>query len=292
MPGRSGDRTGRRAGPWRRRPPGTAPPRDASSERRVRARSSPVHDTRRIARYPERVTPARARALRGILFDAGNTLVRMNYAAIAGQLVALGRTVTEDAVRRAEWRARVRFDDGVLTLPGASTESRDAQVSYAALLLGELGIADPSMVEALVEWRRSYNPPVGLFHVADPDAAAALALARAAGLRVGVISNSNGTVRALLESLGLAHHLDFVIDSSEVGVEKPDARIFALALARGGLAPDEAVYVGDLYTVDVQGARAAGVEGILIDPGGHWGRRDCPCAPGPLAAVRLALGDR
>ena len=106
---------------------------------------------------------------------------------------------------------------------------------------------------------------------------------------MGVISNSNGTVRALLGALGLARHLDFVVDSFEVGVEKPDARIFALALGRAGVEPPEAVYVGDLYSVDVRGARAAGLQGILLDPGGHWGQRDCPCVPGPLAAVRLAL---
>jgi len=86
----------------------------------------------------------------------------------------------------------------------------------------------------MAAWRHTHNPPVGIFDVVDPEADAALALARAAGLRVGVISNSNGTVRALLGALGLARHLDFVIDSFEVGVEKPDARIFALALEQAG----------------------------------------------------------
>jgi len=227
-----------------------------------------------------------------VLFDAGNTLVQMNYAAIARQLLALGHDVEPAAVQRAEWRARVRFDDGLLARPGTSTESRDAQTSYVELLLRELGIGDPSTARAMAEWRRTYNSPVGLFDVPDPEGEDALALVRSAGLRVGVISNSNGTVRALLESLGLGRHLDFVIDSSEVGVEKPDARIFALALARAGVEPAEAVYVGDLYSVDVRGARAAGVEGILLDPGGHWGQRDCRLATGPLAAVRLALAGR
>ena len=227
-----------------------------------------------------------------MLFDAGNTLVRMNYTAIARQLLALGHDVEPAVVQRAEWRARVRFDDSLLARPGTSTESRDAQTSYVELLLRELGIGDPSTARAMAEWRRTYNSPVGLFDVPDPEGEAALSLARSAGLRVGVISNSNGTVRALLESLGLGRHLDFVIDSSEVGVEKPDVRIFALALARAGVEPAEAVYVGDLYSVDVRGARAAGVEGILLDPGGHWGQRDCRLATGPLAAVRLALAGR
>ena len=227
---------------------------------------------------------------RAMLFDAGNTLVQMNYAAIAAQLAVLGHAVTPQATRRAEWRARVRFDAAVLARPDASTESSGARAAYLELVLRELGIDDPGAAAAMAAWRERYHAPVGIFDVADPEGAEALVLAREAGLRVGVISNSNGTVRALLETLGLGRHLDFAIDSFEVGVEKPDPRIFALALARAGVAPHEAVYVGDLYSVDVLGARAAGVAAILLDPGGHWGERDCPRASGPLAAVRLVLG--
>jgi HAD superfamily hydrolase (TIGR01549 family) len=232
---------------------------------------------------------ARRRPLRAVFFDAGNTLVRMNYGAITGQLSALGHAVTSEAVQRAEWRARVRFDADVLAGPAASTESGSARRSYVELLLEELGIGDASTVRAMAAWRESYNAPVGIFDVADPEAEAALALCRDARLKVGVISNSNGTVRSLLGALGFARYLDFVLDSKEVGVEKPNAGIFALALARTGSAPEQAVHIGDLYSVDVRGARGAGVEGILLDPGGYWGPRDCPRAPGPLAAVRLAL---
>jgi putative hydrolase of the HAD superfamily len=112
---------------------------------------------------------------------------------------------------------------------------------------------------------------------------------RAAGLVAGVISNSNGSVRSILEETGLAAHLDFIIDSSVVGVEKPDPRIFHLGLRAAGVAPAEAVYVGDLYSVDVLGARAAGLDGILLDPRGFWAPRDCRLARGLAEAVRLAL---
>jgi putative hydrolase of the HAD superfamily len=112
---------------------------------------------------------------------------------------------------------------------------------------------------------------------------------RAAGLVAGVISNSNGSVRSILEETGLAAHLHFVIDSSVVGVEKPDPRIFHLGLREAGVAAGDAVYVGDLYSVDVLGARAAGLAGILLDPGGFWGPRDCHLARGLDEAVRWAL---
>jgi putative hydrolase of the HAD superfamily len=104
-----------------------------------------------------------------------------------------------------------------------------------------------------------------------------------------VISNSNGSVGSVLEETGLTAHLDFVIDSGVVGVEKPDRRIFELALATAKVAAADAVYVGDLYSVDVIGARGAGLQAILLDPRGHWENRDCLRARSLADAVRLAL---
>ncbi|MGH7323084.1 MAG: HAD family hydrolase [Candidatus Rokuibacteriota bacterium] len=229
--------------------------------------------------------------VRTIFFDAGNTLVRMNYATIGGALARHGLTAggDADAVQRAEWRARVRLDEFLQSQRAPGTEASGTADLYLALILEELGARDPALVTALTAWRRTYNLPVGIWNVADPEAEAALRLARGAGLGTAVISNSNGSIRAILEDLGLAAHLDFVIDSSEVGVEKPDARIFRLALERAGVAPAAAVYVGDLYSIDVRGARAAGMPAVLLDPGGWWGARDCPTASGVLAAVRLIL---
>jgi putative hydrolase of the HAD superfamily len=230
--------------------------------------------------------------VRAILFDAGNTLVRMNYAAIAAELARLGTPVSPDAVQRAEWRARVRLDVELLSRQSEalSTETDSTATSYVRFLLEAVGVEDERTIEALAAWRRAYNLPAGLWTVADPEAAPSLRLAREAGLGAAVISNSNGTIRSVLETLGLGQHLDFVIDSAEVGVEKPDPRIFRLALDRLGLDPPDAVYVGDMYSVDVRGARAVGLEAVLLDPGKCWGARDCAMASGVLAAVRLILG--
>lgn len=99
--------------------------------------------------------------------------------------------------------------------------------------------------------------------------AAALRQLRDSGYRLAVISNADGTVEELLETVGLRHHFEFVIDSETVPWEKPDARIFEDALGRLGVEARESLYVGDLYHVDVLGARRAGMQAVLVDP---WDR--------------------
>lgn len=228
-------------------------------------------------------------APRAIFFDAGNTLLRMDYGAIVAALAARGVPATEEALQRAEWRARVRLDTELFAEARTSTESVATADRYISLMLEELGVHDGRLVVAIAAWRRAYNPPIGVWGKADPDAGPALVLARHAGLSAGVVSNSNGAIHAILDGLGLTRHLDFVLDSSDVGVEKPDPRIFRLALERAGVRPEEAVHVGDLYSVDVLGARAAGLAAVLLDPGGCWGPRDCPVASTALEAVKLVL---
>jgi len=228
--------------------------------------------------------------VRAIFFDAGNTLIRMDYPVIVAELARRGQAVTLADFERAEWRARVRLD--ATFAPGTSTEHPDTGERYLRLILDELGIRDAAIQSALAAWRRGYNAPMGFWTAMEPEADEALRLARQRGLRTAVISNSNGTVADILAHLGLTQYLEFVIDSSKVGVEKPDPRIFRIALERAGLAPGEAVYVGDLYSIDVLGARAAGLRAILMDPGACWGERDCPLARTALDAVKQVLAGR
>jgi putative hydrolase of the HAD superfamily len=83
---------------------------------------------------------------------------------------------------------------------------------------------------------------------------------------LGVISNADGRVRRQLEMAGLAPFFEVIVDSAEVGVSKPDPAVFRLALQRLGVAPTDAVYVGDIRRVDVEGARAAGMRALWLAP--------------------------
>ena len=228
-----------------------------------------------------------ASAIRAIVFDAGHTLLELDYAELTSHLRARGHDVSEVAVREAEQRARMRLD---VERGAPAPRERTGEGRYVRYLVEHLGITDDAERRAIAEWRRAFNAPIGLCRRADAEALGALRHARDRGVVVGVISNSNGSVRRALEEAGLAQHLAFVIDSSVVGIAKPDPGIFRLGLRAAGTTPAETVYVGDSYFVDVVGARQAGLGAVLFDPGRVWGERDCAVADGLRAAVERALG--
>jgi len=91
-----------------------------------------------------------------------------------------------------------------------------------------------------------------------------------------VVSNANGRLRTLFDRVDLTRSVDLVLDSHEWGVEKPDARLFEIALRQSGSDPSTTAHVGDLFHIDVAGARAAGLaEGILLDAAGLYPDVDC-----------------
>jgi putative hydrolase of the HAD superfamily len=104
----------------------------------------------------------------------------------------------------------------------------------------------------------------------------ALEQLRSLGRTLVVVSNSDGTVERVLEQQGLRHYLDAVFDSHIVGFEKPDSRFFLHALEATGARAETTLHVGDLYSADIEGGRAAGVHTALVDPFDDWDGVDCP----------------
>jgi len=227
------------------------------------------------------------RTVRAVLFDAGHTLLEADYACLTGLIRSRGHDVSEGQVATAERRARRRLDEEQAAQP---TRARTGAGRYLRYLMEGLGITNDADVKAVATWRRTFNLPVGLCHRADVEAGEALRRLKEIGVITGVISNSNGSVQRALVAAGLARHLDFIIDSTVVGIAKPDPRVFALGLEAAGVESGEAVYIGDSYFVDVRGARAVGMGAVLFDPGGVWGRRDCPTVTGLRTAAALATG--
>ena len=98
--------------------------------------------------------------------------------------------------------------------------------------------------------------------------ALATALKRAGVAFVIVTNNVTSEQRLKLDRCGLRPYVDALITSEDVGVTKPDARIFETALAAAGVTPAEAVMLGDSWLTDVAGARASGVRAVWLNRAG------------------------
>jgi len=103
-----------------------------------------------------------------------------------------------------------------------------------------------------------------------------LAEGRRRGLIQGIISDWGTDLVEILHGLEISPLMSFVVSSATIGFAKPSPEIFREALARAGVAAHEALYIGDTYTLDVIGARAAGLHAALIDREGHAPPLDCP----------------
>jgi putative hydrolase of the HAD superfamily len=124
-------------------------------------------------------------------------------------------------------------------------------------------------LEAVADRIREVHRESHLWTWVDPATAPALAALSRAGYRMAVISNADGRVEGLIRDAGLSPFFEFVLDSEVEGVEKPDPEIFLRACRRMGVEPARSLYVGDLYPVDVLGARRAGLQAVLLDPSGR-----------------------
>lgn len=122
-----------------------------------------------------------------------------------------------------------------------------------------------------------------------PDLPDAVARARAAGCRVGVLSNFSYLLPMILDDLGIGDLFDFVIHSAGVGFEKPHPRIFHAALEKADIAPHQAALIGDTYDEDVAGATAAGMIAVFLDRSGESTSRHDLTAGNLSDAVELAL---
>jgi putative hydrolase of the HAD superfamily len=228
--------------------------------------------------------------VRVVLFDAGNTLVEPDWAEVGRILGRHGLRRTGPEVRAMAARAWLLLD-GALARHAGSTESAPVKHLLTGLLLDAVGFAGGPAREPVREELGRELPR--LWRVPLPGVFETLRGLRADGYRLGVVSNSNGTIERGLGECGFGGLFETVLDSAVVGVEKPDPEIFRIALARLSARAEEAVHVGDLPSVDVAGARAAGLAAFLLDPFGVFPGCDAPrlSALGEVPeALRLLTG--
>ncbi len=199
-----------------------------------------------------------------ILLDSLGTLVALDPPAprLVQELHArLGATITESHARKAIGAEiayyRAHLDEGRDPATLAELRRRCAEVLRRALpARQEISGADGELLEqALLASLR--------FSEFD-DTRPALELARSRGQRLVVVSNWDVSLHDVLQRLRLAPLLDGVVTSAEAGARKPSPKIFERALAVADVSPAQAIHVGDSIEEDVAGARAAGIEAVLI----------------------------
>ena len=213
-----------------------------------------------------------------ILFDAGGTLVRPNFQRMADEFGADGVHSTATALADADRQFRVLFEQ-----PGFERPTTDPWRHYLEHLTRCASLSP--FPDAACERLRRYHDASNLWEDLMPGTIEALEQL-APRYRLGVVSNANGTVRALMARLGLDRFFDMVVDSQEEGVQKPDPRLFALACEGLGADPRTTLMVGDDRRAD-GGAAALGCGLHFVD---HLPVTERP--DGLLAVLDLVDGAR
>jgi HAD superfamily hydrolase (TIGR01509 family) len=129
----------------------------------------------------------------------------------------------------------------------------------------------PDLGEGMFDWLLA-----GRFDRLLPDTRPALEALRRLGMPLGILSNFDTHLYPVLDSLGVLDYFEFVIISVEVGLAKPDPRIFDLVVDKAKRPRHRLLYVGDHIGDDIEGAWAAGLDAVLIDRMGRQAGVHCP----------------
>jgi putative hydrolase of the HAD superfamily len=208
-----------------------------------------------------------------LFLDAGGVLVFPNWTRVTATLARHGVAADAAALAAAEADVRRQID-----VPQTISTTDDDQRGwlYFDLILERLGIARSEATIAATRELYEYHQEMNLWESTPDTVEARLQDFRRLGLRLVTVSNANGRLATVYDRLGLSKYFECLIDSFYEGVEKPDPRLFEIALSRSGARAERTLHVGDLYHVDVVGARAAGLSAVLLDAGDLYSGYDCP----------------
>lgn len=212
-------------------------------------------------------------AITTLFLDAGGVVVFPNWVRVSDALARHGVRADPSALADAEPYIKRQID--VAHTISVTNDNRLGFL-YLDLILERLGIAASEATAAAVREVYEYHQQFNLWERVPETVEPTLQEFRRLGLRLVAVSNANGRLNVLFDRLGLSKYFDCVIDSFLEGVEKPDPRLFRIALERSGASAETTLHVGDLYHVDVVGARAAGLSAVLIDEADLYRDYDCP----------------
>jgi HAD superfamily hydrolase (TIGR01509 family) len=207
---------------------------------------------------------------RFIFFDVGNTLLFPNRTRILAPLLSHVTEPTLDQWHSIERKTKPEFDKALAENPKVDHGFWWLFYTY---LLESLNVdAGSGLRDALMaNTQRSAN-----WDQIRPGTREALERLRQ-NYRIAVISNADGKIADVLTRCGIADCFESITDSGIVGHEKPHPAIFEAALLAMQAPPADSLYVGDVYSVDYEGARNAGMQAVLFDVAGAYRESGLPC---------------
>ena len=168
------------------------------------------------------------------------------------------------------------------------------EVAYAR----EVGAPPECLPDAIAELDVAFGLD-GVWSRLVPGSLEGLRALHATGVALAIVSNSDGTLEGRLAKEGICQAgpgrgvpMTVVIDSTAVGVAKPDPAIFHIALEATGVTPERALHIGDTVGADVDGALAAGVRPVHLDPYGFCGDHSHPHVADLFTVAEALLRDR
>jgi putative hydrolase of the HAD superfamily len=201
-----------------------------------------------------------------LLLDVGGVFLVPNGDLVTAALAEVGADVEDADFQRAHFGGIVAVD--------REAKSTDDTLRYLQGYLGALGVAGVDQPRALTALLALWGEPsVDLWSQPIPESIRGLRRLAERGVPLGIVSNSDGTVEERLRRLRICQvgtgdgvQVLVIIDSSVVGVAKPDPRTFVPAISALGLPADEVAYVGDSVRYDIEGSESAGLRPIHFDP--------------------------
>ena len=199
-----------------------------------------------------------------ILFDAGGIFVIPDPTVLAPLLAPLGGSLEISDHVRAHYR-------GMAAKSHAGSGERNWG-DYNSAYVRSVGVHDYEVAHSAQLLDRTRSAYLWRWPIAE--SVQALAALFTAGVPIGVVSNASGQIEDTLRRAGVCQMgegpltpVRVIIDSEIVGVAKPDPAIFDFALVHfPTIDRSRIAYVGDSVTMDIAGARAAGLYPILLDP--------------------------
>jgi HAD superfamily hydrolase (TIGR01662 family) len=194
--------------------------------------------------------------IEAILFDVGQTFLHPDFPFLKNLLAEYEVSTEFETLNKGAATAREKI------FRYREAERWQEYFTFWMQFVGAPSDKTPEILQRIFERHKREH----LWNWLDPAAPEVFAELKKLGYRLGLISNSDGSIAGSIKKIGLTHFFDCILDSHVVGAEKPDPRIFELALQQLGLPAERCVYVGDNYDRDVIGARGVGITPILFDP--------------------------